>query len=199
MKPKLLLTALLLFTSFAFSQTFDVNGTVLDGSSMSLPGVNVKVKNSSQSTTTDFDGSFKLSGLSKGTVIVLSYIGFRTQEVSVSDNKITVKMIDDAKSLDEVVVIGYGSQKKRELTGAVGLVDSKTIEALKPVKVEQALQGTVSGVNVTSQSGAPGAGLDIRIRGMRPPYPAGLRAQCKTQCGRTLRPSGWLNTIRWNP
>lgn len=166
MKPKLLLTALLLFTSFAFSQTFDVNGTVLDGSSMSLPGVNVKVKNSSQSTTTDFDGSFKLSGLSKGTVIVLSYIGFRTQEVSVSDNKITVKMIDDAKSLDEVVVIGYGSQKKRELTGAVGLVDSKTIEALKPVKVEQALQGTVSGVNVTSQSGAPGAGLDIRIRGI---------------------------------
>ncbi|MBZ4042967.1 SusC/RagA family TonB-linked outer membrane protein [Flavobacterium hibisci] len=166
MKPKLLLIVLLLFTSFAFSQTFDVNGTVLDASGMSLPGVNVKVKSSSQSTTTDFDGSFKLSGLSKGTVIVLSYIGFRTQEVSVSGNKITVKMSDDAKSLDEVVVIGYGSQKKREVTGAVGVVDSKTIEALKPVKVEQALQGTVSGVNVTSQSGAPGAGLDIRIRGI---------------------------------
>ncbi|MFB9107557.1 SusC/RagA family TonB-linked outer membrane protein [Flavobacterium gyeonganense] len=166
MKPKLLLIVLLLFTSFAFSQTFDVNGTVLDASGMSLPGVNVKVKSSSQSTTTDFDGSFKLSGLSKGTIIVLSYIGFRTQEVSVSDNRITVKMNDDAKSLDEVVVIGYGTQKKRDLTGSVGLVDSKTIEALKPVKVEQALQGTVSGVNVTSQSGAPGAGLDIRIRGI---------------------------------
>ncbi|CAD0009575.1 SusC/RagA family TonB-linked outer membrane protein [Flavobacterium salmonis] len=166
MKPKLLLMALLLFTSFAFSQALDVNGTVLDGSGMALPGVNVKVKNSSQSTTTDFDGSFKLSGLSKGTLIVLSYIGFRTQEVSVSGNKITVKMSDDAKSLEEVVVIGYGTQKKRDLTGSVGLVDSKTIEALKPVKVEQALQGTVSGVNVTSQSGAPGAGLDIRIRGI---------------------------------
>lgn len=166
MKPKLLLMALLLFTSFAFSQALDVNGTVLDGSGMALPGVNVKVKSSSQSTTTDFDGSFKLSGLSKGTVIVLSYIGFRTQVVSVSGNKITVKMSDDAKSLEEVVVIGYGTQKKRDLTGSVGLVDSKTIEALKPVKVEQALQGTVSGVNVTSQSGAPGAGLDIRIRGI---------------------------------
>ncbi|WP_417941902.1 SusC/RagA family TonB-linked outer membrane protein [Flavobacterium sp. RS13.1] len=166
MKPKLLLVVLLLFTSFAFSQTFDVSGTVLDASGMSLPGVNVKVKSSSQSTTTDFDGSFKLSGLSKGTIIVLSYIGFRTQEVSVSDNKITVKMSDDAKSLDEVVVIGYGTQKKRDLTGSVGLVDSKTIETLKPIKVEQALQGTVSGVNVTSQSGAPGAGLDIRIRGI---------------------------------
>ena len=166
MKPKLLLMALLLFTSFAFSQALDVNGTVLDGSGMALPGVNVKVKSSSQSTTTDFDGSFKLSGLSKGTVIVLSYIGFRTQEVSVSENKITVKMSDDAKSLDEVVVIGYGSQKKREVTGAVAIVDSKTLEILKPIKVEQALQGTVSGVNVTSQSGAPGAGLDIRIRGI---------------------------------
>lgn len=166
MKPKLLLVVLLLFTSFAFSQTFDVSGTVLDASGMSLPGVNVKVKSSLQSTTTDFDGSFKLSGLSKGTIIVLSYIGFRTQEVSVSDNKITVKMSDDAKSLDEVVVIGYGTQKKRDLTGSVGLVDSKTIETLKPIKVEQALQGTVSGVNVTSQSGAPGAGLDIRIRGI---------------------------------
>nr|WP_294922863.1 TonB-dependent receptor [uncultured Flavobacterium sp.] len=166
MKPKLLLMVLLLFTSFAFSQTFDVNGTVLDASGLSLPGVNVKVKTSSQSTTTDFDGSFKLSGLTKGTVIVLSYIGFRTQEVAVSGTKITVKMADDAKSLDEVVVIGYGSQKKREVTGAVSVVDSKTIEALKPVKVEQALQGTVSGVNVTTQSGAPGAGLDIRIRGI---------------------------------
>ncbi|MCD0466369.1 TonB-dependent receptor [Flavobacterium sp. ENC] len=166
MKSKLLLMVLLLFTSFAFSQNVDVTGTVLDGSGLSLPGVNVKVKSSSQSTTTDFDGSFKLSGLPKGTTLVFSYIGFRTQEVVVSGTKITVKMTDDARSLDEVVVIGYGSQKKRDLTGAVSIVDSKTIEALKPVKVEQALQGTVSGVNVTSQSGAPGAGLDIRIRGI---------------------------------
>ncbi|MEO7976322.1 TonB-dependent receptor [Flavobacterium sp.] len=166
MKTKLLLIVLVLFTSFAFSQSFDVNGTVLDGSGLSLPGVNVKVKSSSQSTTTDFDGSFKLTGLSKGTTIVLSYIGYRTQEVVVSTNKITVKMIDDAKSLDEVVVIGYGSQKKREVTGAVAVIDSKTIEALKPIRVEQALQGTISGVNVTSQSGSPGAGLDIRIRGI---------------------------------
>jgi TonB-dependent starch-binding outer membrane protein SusC len=166
MKPKLLLMVLLLFTSFAFSQTFDVNGTVLDASGMSLPGVNVKVKSSSQTTTTDFDGSFKLSGLSKGTVIVLSYIGFRTQEVSVSENKITVKMSDDAKSLDEVVVIGYGSQKKREVTGAVAVLDSKTIDILKPTRIEQALQGTISGVNVTTQSGSPGAPLDIRIRGI---------------------------------
>ncbi|WP_428228802.1 SusC/RagA family TonB-linked outer membrane protein [Flavobacterium sp.] len=166
MKSKLLLTVLMLFTSYAFSQSLDVSGTVLDGSGLSLPGVNVKVKTSSQSTTTDFDGSFKLSGVPKGTTIVFSYIGFQTQEVVVSGTKITVKMSDDARSLDEVVVIGYGTQKKREVTGAVSTVDSKTLDLLKPIKVEQALQGTVSGVNVTTQSGAPGAGLDIRIRGV---------------------------------
>ncbi|WP_264536930.1 SusC/RagA family TonB-linked outer membrane protein [Flavobacterium sp. N1736] len=166
MKPKLLLMVLLLFTSFAFAQTLDVSGTVLDGAGLSLPGVNVKVKNSSKSTTTDFDGSFKLSGVSTGTTIVLSYIGYRTQEIVVSGPKVTVKMSEDSKSLDEVVVIGYGSQKKREVTGSVSVVDSKTLDILKPIKVEQALQGTVAGVNVTTQSGAPGAGLDIRIRGV---------------------------------
>jgi TonB-linked SusC/RagA family outer membrane protein len=166
MKSKLLLMVLMLFTSFAFSQSIDVSGTVFDGSGLSLPGVNVKVEGSSQSTTTDFDGSFKLTGFPKGAKIILSYIGFRTQEVIVSDSKITIKLAEDSKSLDEVVVIGYGSQKKREVTGAVSVVDSKTLEVLKPIKVEQALQGTVSGVNVTSQSGAPGGGLDIRIRGI---------------------------------
>jgi TonB-linked SusC/RagA family outer membrane protein len=74
-------------------------------------------------------------------------------------------LLEDSKVLDEVVVIGYGSQRKREVTGAVSVVDSKTLEALKPVKIEQALQGTISGVNVTTTSGAPGAALDIRIRG----------------------------------
>ncbi|OXA86377.1 SusC/RagA family TonB-linked outer membrane protein [Flavobacterium hercynium] len=166
MKSKLLLLVLLLFTSFAFSQSIDVTGTVLDGSGLSLPGVNVKVKGASQSTTTDFDGSFKLTGVPKGATIVLSYIGFRTQEVEVTGTKLTVKMVDDAKSLDEVVVIGYGSQKKREVTGAVAVLDSKTLDVLKPARIEQALQGTISGVNVTTQSGSPGAPLDIRIRGV---------------------------------
>ncbi|WP_343697439.1 TonB-dependent receptor [Flavobacterium sp.] len=166
MKSKLLLIVLSLCTSFAFAQSIDVSGTVVDGSGLALPGVNVKVKSSSQNTTTDFDGSFKLSGVSKGASVVFSYIGYRTQEVVVSGTKMTVKMADDAKSLDEVVVIGYGTQKKREVTGAVSVVDSKTLDILKPARIEQALQGTVSGVNVTTQSGAPGAPLDIRIRGI---------------------------------
>ncbi|KAF2517687.1 SusC/RagA family TonB-linked outer membrane protein [Flavobacterium foetidum] len=166
MKSRLLLTVLLLFTSFAFAQNLDVSGTVLDASGLALPGVNVKVKTSSKSTTTDFDGSFKLTDVSNGTVLVFSYIGFRTQEATVSGNRITVKLSEDAKSLEEVVVIGYGTQKKREVTGAVAVLDSKTIDVLKPARIEQALQGTISGVNVTTQSGAPGAPLDIRIRGV---------------------------------
>lgn len=166
MKSKLLLIVLSLCTSFAFAQSIDVTGTVVDGSGLALPGVNVKVKSSSQNTTTDFDGSFKLTGVPKGSSVVFSYIGYRTQEVVVSGTKIAVKMADDAKSLDEVVVIGYGSQKKREVTGAVSVVDSKTLDVLKPTRIEQALQGTISGVNVTTQSGAPGAPLDIRIRGI---------------------------------
>ncbi|KAF2334967.1 SusC/RagA family TonB-linked outer membrane protein [Flavobacterium daemonense] len=166
MKSKLLLIVLSLCTSFAFAQSYDVSGTVVDGSGLSLPGVNVKVKSSSQSTTTDFDGSFKLTGVPKGASLVFSYIGYRTQEIAVSGTKMNVKMIDDAKSLEEVVVIGYGTQKKREITGAVSVVDSKTLDILKPARIEQALQGTVSGVNVTTQSGAPGAPLDIRIRGV---------------------------------
>lgn len=166
MKSRLLLTVLILFTSYTFSQSLDVSGTVLDGSGLSLPGVNVKVKSSSQSTTTDFDGSFKLLGVPKGTIIVFSYIGFKTQEVAVSGTKITVKMTDDARSLDEVVVLGYSSKKKRDVTGAVTVVSSKTIEDLHPLKVEQALQGTVAGVSVTAQSGAPGAPMNINIRGI---------------------------------
>ncbi|SHG15826.1 SusC/RagA family TonB-linked outer membrane protein [Flavobacterium defluvii] len=166
MKSKLLLIVLSLCTSFAFAQSIDVNGTVVDGSGLALPGVNVKVKSSSQNTTTDFDGSFKLSGVPKGSSVIFSYIGYRTQEVVISGTKMTVKMADDAKSLDEVVVIGYGTQKKREVTGAVSVVDSKTLDILKPARIETALQGTISGVNVTTQSGAPGAPLDIRIRGI---------------------------------
>ncbi|KOP36677.1 TonB-dependent receptor [Flavobacterium sp. WLB] len=166
MKSKLLLIVLSLCTSFAFAQSIDVTGTVVDGSGLSLPGVNVKVKSSSQSTTTDFDGSFKLTGVPKGSSVIFSYIGYKTQEVAVSGTKITVKLIEDAKSLDEVVVIGYGTQKKREVTGSVSVVDSKTIDLIRPTRIEQALQGTVTGVNVTTQSGAPGAPLDIRIRGI---------------------------------
>ena len=168
MKPKLLLIIFLFFSSFAFSQSYEVSGTVIDSKTGSpLPGVNVGVKNQSLFTTTDFDGNFKLSKIPSGSLLVFSYVGYKSYQTKVDKNdNLTVKLSEDNNTLEEVVVIGYGDKKKKHVTGAVGLVSAKTIEQLKPFKVEQALQGTVSGVTVTQQSGAPGAGLDIRIRGI---------------------------------
>ena len=169
MKSNYLLIIFLLFSTFGFSQSITVGGVVKEkATGLPIPGANVQVKNSSTGTVTDFDGLFTLKAVSPGATVVVSYIGYRNFEfkASAATTTFTITLEEDAKTLDEVVVIGYGSQKRREVTGAVSVVDNKTLEILKPVKIEQALQGTVSGVNVTTQSGSPGAALDIRIRGI---------------------------------
>nr|WP_321222595.1 TonB-dependent receptor [uncultured Psychroserpens sp.] len=168
MTTKLLSLLFLVFTCFAFGQEVDIRGTVTDqASGQPLPGVNVLVKNSSKGASTDFDGNFEMKNVQINSILIFTYIGYKDQEIVVKNgDAITVALVEDSEALDEVVVIGYGSAKKRDLTGAVSIVDSKMIEEIKPIKIEQALQGTVSGVNVTTQSGAPGAGLDIRIRGI---------------------------------
>jgi TonB-linked SusC/RagA family outer membrane protein len=169
MKTNYLLILFLFLSSIGFAQRFEIEGVVKEaGYSLPIPGVNVQIKNATTGTSTDFDGRFSLKGIAAGSTIVFSYLGFKNYEYKVvaSANSLSILMQEDSKLLDEVVVIGYGTQKKREVTGAVSVVDSKTIEALQPVRIEQALQGTVSGVNVTTTSGAPGAALDIRIRGI---------------------------------
>ncbi|RDI13252.1 SusC/RagA family TonB-linked outer membrane protein [Flavobacterium sp. AG291] len=166
MKSKLFLIAFLLISTFGFAQNMEVSGKVNEvATGLPMPGVNVTVKNSTVGTVTDMDGNYTISA-PKGAVLVFSFVGFKSLEATVTGPNVTVSLQEDAKTLEEVVVIGYGTQKKKEVTGAVGFVDSKTIDQLKPVKVEQALQGTVSGVNVTTTSGAPGANLSIRIRGI---------------------------------
>ena len=150
-----------------YSQSIAVNGTVMDENNVPLLGVNVLVKNESRGTTTDFDGNFTVDNLKQGDVIQFSYIGFLPQEVIISTNQtLRITLLTDSQSLDEVVVIGYGTQAKKEITGAVSVVDSKTIEELNPVRVEQALQGRVAGVNITSTSGSPGSASTISIRGI---------------------------------
>ncbi|WP_158729026.1 MULTISPECIES: TonB-dependent receptor [unclassified Flavobacterium] len=169
MKSNYLLILFLFITTVGFSQGFVVGGVVKEASSgLPIPGVNIQVKNSSSGTTTDFDGRFYVKGVSPNSVLIFSFVGFKSVEYKVTQatQNLSIVLKEDTNTLDEIVVIGYGSQKKREVTGAVSVVDSKTLEVLKPVRVEQALQGTVSGVNVTSTSGAPGAALDIRIRGI---------------------------------
>ena len=166
MKSKLFLIAFLLISTLGFSQNVVINGKVNEvATGLPMPGVNVTVKNSTTGTVTDMDGNFTISAPS-GSTLVFTFIGFKSKEATVAGTSMTVSLEEDAETLDEVVVIGYGTQKRREVTGAVSVVDSKTLDQLKPVKVEQALQGTVSGVNVTTQSGAPGANLTIRIRGI---------------------------------
>jgi TonB-linked SusC/RagA family outer membrane protein len=156
----------ILFSVYGQAQDVSINGKVLDENGLPIPGASILVKGTSNATSTDFDGNYKINAASSGT-LVFSYLGYASlQEAINGRTRIEVKLSQTSQALQEVVVIGYGSQKKREVTGAVSVVDSKTLDILKPVRIEQALQGTVSGVNVTTTSGSPGAALDIRIRGI---------------------------------
>jgi len=161
----------LFLSSSLWAQEYDIQGIVQDANTGEpLIGVNVLllgVEDGTKGTITDFEGKFALKSVPAGGELQFSYIGYQRQIVEVnSDEPLTVEMLEDAQSLDEVVVIGYGTQKKRDVTGAVSIIDNETIDELKPIKIEQALQGTTPGVNVTTQSGSPGAGLNIRIRGV---------------------------------
>jgi len=168
MKTKLLSLFALVLSMVIYGQNLDITGTVTEaGSGIPLPGVNVILKNTTKGTSTDFDGNFTLNDVPPNSVVVISYLGFITQEITVTNNQpLSIVLIEDTQSLDEVVVIGYGTQSKKEVTGAVSVVSSETIEALKPQRIEQALQGQVAGVNITSASGSPGSGLNINIRGI---------------------------------
>ena len=160
---------ILCFFIFAYSgaQNIDISGTVQDNTGFPIPGVNVLVKNTSKGAVTDFDGNFTITDVKKGSTLTLSYIGYVTKELVITDNsKLTIQLVEDLAQLDEVVVIGYGTQTKKEITGAVSVIGAEAIEALKPTRIEQALQGQVAGVNITTQSGSPGGGSTISIRGV---------------------------------
>lgn len=152
----------------ATAQSLTISGTVKDQSfNEPLPGVSVFIKDSSNGTATDFDGNFEISNVEVGSVLVFSYIGFVSKEIVIANDTIlNITLLEDVSALDEVVVIGYGTQTKKEITGAVAVIGSETIEELNPTQVEQALQGQVAGVNVTAASGSPGSGSNIRIRGI---------------------------------
>lgn len=145
-----------------------LGGTITDADSgIPLPGATVLVKGTTNGTTTDFDGLFQLDNVSSDAILVISYIGYETQEVAVNNNtNFTIALSTVADALEEIVVVGYGTQRKKEVTGAVSVLGAKAIEKLNPVRAEQALQGQIAGVNISSQSGSPGAGLNIRIRGI---------------------------------
>jgi len=147
------------------SQNVTINGIVTDGN-MPLPGASVLVKGTSNGTVTDFDGNYEISA-SSNAILVFSYLGYVTNEVPVQNRtSIDIALEENLSQLDEVVVVGYGTQKKKEVTGAVVQVKSDIISRAPVSDIGESLQGVVAGVNVQAASGRPGEAANIQIRGV---------------------------------
>ncbi|WP_103068329.1 TonB-dependent receptor [Aquimarina sediminis] len=142
-----------------------VSGMIRNEDNFLLPGVNVVIKGTNNGTLTDFNGNYKIEA-KKGEILVFSYVGFETKEVKVSTNIINVILKEDISNLEEVIVTGYGIQKKSRLTGSVLNVSPNTINATPRAAIQESIQGNIAGVQVTSSSGQPGATPNVRIRGI---------------------------------
>lgn len=155
-------------TWFGFAQEVAVTGTVYAGTdNLPLPGANVIVEGTTQGVTTDFDGNFTIYTDPAEAVLEISYVGFLTQSVALNgQTTISVTLQEDVNSLEEVVVIGYGVQKKALVTGANIQVDGEDLQKRSTTSALQALQGQTPGVQITSTSGQPGSGLNVVIRGL---------------------------------
>lgn len=159
-----LLLAMLCLVTFAQGKT--VTGTVVDGTGEPLIGVSVLVKGTTAGAITDFDGKFSIPNVKAGSTLVVSYIGYATQEIKVDDQTtFNITLADDAQLLDEVVVIGYGTMSKRDLTGSIASVDAEQLAAVPVNNVPEALTGKMPGVSITTTEGSPDAEVKIRVRG----------------------------------
>ncbi|MCW3093269.1 MAG: hypothetical protein JWP81_4338 [Ferruginibacter sp.] len=157
--------ALLQFSATAQSKDINISGKVNSAQGESLAGVTVRVKNSNRATTTDAGGNFSLVAPDNG-VLEISSVGFKKQELSISGRtQLVIGLDPDVNVMNDVVVVGYSSQKKASITGAVSTVDMKDVTKTRIADVAQALQGQVAGVFVAANTGAPGDGIKIRIRG----------------------------------
>jgi len=151
---------------FPAIQNPTVQGTVVSGSGGSLPGVNIIEKGTSNGTTTDSNGKYTLAVSDPGAVLIFSFIGFTSQEVALNGRSVLdITLSEDVLSLDEIVVVGYSTQEKKDITGSVSVVNTEALKSIPTGSASQALQGLASGVTVIS-SGAPGGRNDIFIRGV---------------------------------
>ncbi|MGK7392035.1 MAG: SusC/RagA family TonB-linked outer membrane protein [Candidatus Cyclobacteriaceae bacterium M2_1C_046] len=166
MKKYLLMFMFSAFSLFALAQEQAVSGTVTDVGGEPLPGVNVLIEGTTIGTVTDFDGNYKVNVPGGNSVLVFSYIGYETVKETVgSRSVINVQLNENAEQLAEVVVVGYGTQIKQDLTGNVASVSGDAIENVPVPSFEQAIQGRAAGVYIQSQNGKVGQGINIRIRG----------------------------------
>lgn len=145
----------------------DVRGQILDVNGAALIGVNVLVKGADKGTATDFEGNFELSGVPENAVLVISYIGFETLEVPLNGRtSLSIILEEDLQTLNEVVVVGYGEQKKANLTGAVDQLGGESIEHFSVPNVSRALQGQIAGLNISFNNGRPNSNPTYNIRGL---------------------------------
>lgn len=149
----------------AYAQEIGISGTVTDSKGETLIGVSVSVKGSTTGTITDFDGKYSLSVPSSAKTLEAKYIGMKTQEIAITGKVIDIVMREDFSQLDEVVVIGYGTMKKNDLTGSVGSVSAENVVAKGATSVMESLQGQVAGVDIAQNSSRAGGRFDIQIRG----------------------------------
>ncbi len=160
----ILLAVLLAGTASAWAQQMTVNGVVSDTSGEPLIGVSVQEKGAKTGASTDLDGKFQIK-VAEGSTLIISYVGYKTQELK-AQPQMNITMTEDNELLSEVVVVGYGVQKKSVVTAAISKVSADEISSTAPVRMDNALKGLASGVNVTSSSGQPGAAARVRVRGI---------------------------------
>ena len=148
------------------AQSTTIEGKITDATGMSLPGVNINEKGTKNGTSTDFEGSFKINVSNSNAILIISYLGFQTQEVSVAGKtKINVSLAEQSNALTEVVVVGYGSVKKTDLTGSVSTISAATITERNTISPLEAIQGSTPGVQISSSTGRAGDGFKVVIRG----------------------------------
>ena len=164
MKKNRLIHLLLIFPIILFAQSKAITGTVVDENKMPLPGASILVKGLNIGSSTDFDGNFSLNVPETGEVLVVSYLGYMTKELVISKNlTFNIQLDIDTNTLDEIVVVGYGTQRKSDITGSVTSVKVDAIAVAQNSTIDALLQGRAAGVQVTQNAGSPGSGVSVKI------------------------------------
>ena len=166
MRKYRILYLLLIFPFMLFAQNREISGTVLDENKQPLPGASVLVKNASLGASTDFDGKFTLTINENTKTLLVSYLGYKTKEVSLTnENSYLISLEVDSNTLEEVVIVGYGTLQRKDITGSISKIKEKSEVSGQYTSASSMLQGRTAGVQVTSNGGSPGSPASVRIRG----------------------------------
>ena len=156
----------ILFSAYGHAQDVSISGKVTDETGLPIPGATILLKGTSTSVSSDFDGKFQINAPKNGNLII-SFVGYKTVDTAINgQNSVNAKLYPATQNLNEVVVVGYGTQKKSVVTGAISSVRAKELEKIPNGRIEQALQGRAAGVTIAASSGQPGSASTVRIRGI---------------------------------